>query len=63
MGALLKQAFHQLQAERNRVPDQLRIVVGREHAAPMGQRISDLVGHNLVDRTAGRQPGQQPGEQ
>ena len=47
--ALRQQALHQLQAERDRILDELGIVVGGKHAAPAGQRISDFVGHHLVD--------------
>jgi hypothetical protein len=46
----LEQALNELQAERRRRGDQLRIVVARERAASLRDRVADLARDQPVER-------------
>ncbi len=47
-------ALHELEAERQRVLDEFRVVVGGVGRAGSGQRVRDPVGRESLHRTAGR---------
>lgn len=51
MGILRQQAFHEFQAERRRLPDEIGIVVGGEGPPAVGERIADFVDGDPIHRT------------
>src|ERR1044072_4301963 len=54
LGYRLEQRLHGLQAERQRVLDQVGIVVGAEDVGALGERVGDTPHRQLLERAAGQ---------